>query len=44
MTLIRVFKIQDVTTLPFKRNLVLRFIKGRGKQNKMMNDALVVEI
>jgi hypothetical protein len=32
MTLIRVFEIQDVTTLPLNRNAVLRFMKGRGAQ------------
>jgi hypothetical protein len=43
MTLIRVFETWDVTTLPLKRNLVLRFTKGREKLKKMMKDALVRE-
>jgi hypothetical protein len=30
--LIRVFKTRDITTLPLKRNIVPRFMKGGGAQ------------
>jgi hypothetical protein len=43
MTLIRVSVTRDVTTLPLKRNLILRFTKG-GEHKKTMKDALVMEI
>jgi hypothetical protein len=33
---------QGVTTLPLKRNLISRFMKGGGAQVKM-NDALIAE-
>jgi hypothetical protein len=44
MTLLNVFEIRDVTALPLKRNLVLRFTKGGGAQETTMNDTLIMEI
>jgi hypothetical protein len=43
IALIRVSEIRDVMTLPLKKNLVPRFMKGGGAQ-ETMKDALVVEI
>jgi hypothetical protein len=42
MKVIREVITQGVTTLPLKRNLVLKFMKGGGPQ-ETMKDALIVE-
>jgi hypothetical protein len=40
MKVIKEFITQGVTSLPLKRNLVPRFMKGGEDLKKMMNDAL----